>query len=223
VSTSGVQFAGSNGQRPLSTPRKSPPTIPASDRPRRERSTSPCSVPRRAAYVQTPSIFTGEHPLPTTTRFHPRTRLSVPPFTLTVNGDKLRVDSVVQFAGSARTTTFVNRLSLRLRYLPLTSRRRERSTSACSIPRGRRDVKRADFRRIPAGCASTPVCCRPPLETRRQRYGQRYAVVLWNDGFDGHTSSSTVDGVAGREWYRSQLRQATHRRSAPPPTERWGA
>src|SRR5207244_5697107 len=54
-------------------------------------------------------IFTVNNPLPTTTSISPTNKIvGATAFTLTVNGTNFVSTSVVQFAGSNRTTTFVN-------------------------------------------------------------------------------------------------------------------
>src|SRR5207244_747178 len=58
-------------------------------------------------------IFTVNNPVPTTTSISPTNKIvGAAAFTLTVNGTNFVSTSVVQFAGSARTTTVVNSTQL---------------------------------------------------------------------------------------------------------------
>lgn len=72
-----------------------------------------CSANASATYTMTNAVTVTQNPVPTTTGISPASKnLGAATFTLTVNGTNFVPSSVVRFAGSDRTTTYVSATQL---------------------------------------------------------------------------------------------------------------
>src|SRR5207249_3019012 len=109
VSTSVVQFAGSNRTTTFVNSTQVTATILASDLTTAGTFNISVFNPTPGGGTSNTQTFTVNNPLPTTTSISPTNKIvGATAFTLTVNGTNFVSTSVVQFAGSNRTTTFVN-------------------------------------------------------------------------------------------------------------------
>ncbi len=113
VSTSVVQFAGSNRTTSFVNSTQVTATILASDLTTAGTFNITVFNPTPGGGTSNAQVLTVNNPVPTTTSISPTNKIvGAAAFTLTVNGTDFVSTSVVQFAGSARTTTVVNSTQL---------------------------------------------------------------------------------------------------------------
>src|SRR5439155_1659926 len=109
VGVSVVQFAGSARTTTFVNSTQLTASIPATDLTTAGTFNITVFSPTPGGGTSNTQTFAVNNPLPTTTSISPTNKIvGATAFTLTINGTNFVSTSVVQFAGSNRTTTFVN-------------------------------------------------------------------------------------------------------------------